>query len=103
MGYSVCLIFDLQWAPGLEKIEVSLLIPEHVINPGKLWFSIGLPVNWQLPIRPLYSNQAERLHLRPNSYFIFMFGFLLHRCHGVGDVFNIKRSPYVFNFCLVYV
>jgi hypothetical protein len=23
MGYSVCLIFDLQWAPGLDKIEVS--------------------------------------------------------------------------------
>jgi hypothetical protein len=26
IGYSVCLIFDLQWAPDSEKIEVSSVI-----------------------------------------------------------------------------
>jgi hypothetical protein len=101
MGYSVYLVFDLQWVPGSGKIEVSSLAPEHVINHGKFRFSIGLPADWQSPIGPLYSNQVERLHLRPNSCFIFMFGFLLHWCHEVGDVFNIKRLPYNFNFCLI--
>jgi hypothetical protein len=68
IGYSVCLIFDLQWAPGLGKIKVSSLAPEHIINPGELQFPIG----------PLCSNQAERLHLRHNSCFIFPFSILLH-------------------------
>jgi hypothetical protein len=31
-----------------------------------------------------------------------MFDFLLHRCHGVGDVLNMKISLYDFNFYLVY-
>jgi hypothetical protein len=78
MGYSVCLIFDLQWAPGSGKIEVSLLAPEHIINSGEFWFSIGLLADWQSPIGPLCSNQAERLHLQHNSCFIFLFGILLH-------------------------
>jgi hypothetical protein len=38
-----------------------------------------------------------------NSCFIFMCGFLLHWCRRVDDVFNMKRSPYDFNFCLLYV
>jgi hypothetical protein len=71
MEYFVYLVFDLQWAPDLEKIEISSLAPEHVINPGELRFSIGLPANWQSSIGPLCSNQAERLHLRHNSCFIF--------------------------------
>jgi hypothetical protein len=29
--------------------------------------------------------------------------FLLHWCRRVGDVFNMKRSPYGFNFCLLCV
>jgi hypothetical protein len=45
MGYTVCLVFDLQWVLGLEKIEVSSLAHEHVINPGELQFLIGLPAN----------------------------------------------------------
>jgi hypothetical protein len=32
-----------------------------------------------------------------------MCGFLLHWCHRVGDVFNIKRAPYDFNFYLLYI
>jgi hypothetical protein len=68
MCYSAYLVFDLQWAPGSGKIEVSSLAPEHVINSGEL----------QLPIGPLYSNQAERLYLRHNSCFIFLFDILLH-------------------------
>jgi hypothetical protein len=32
-----------------------------------------------------------------------MCGFLLHCCHVVGDVFNMKRSPYGFNFYLICV
>jgi hypothetical protein len=103
MCYSVYLIFDLQWIPSSWKIKMSSLAPEHGINSGKLRFPIGLSTDWQSLIEPLCLNQAERLHLRPNSYFIFMFSFLLHWCHGIGDVFNMKRSPYGFNFCLVYV
>jgi hypothetical protein len=57
--------------PGLEKFEVSSLAPEHIINHIKLRFSIGLSVDWQSLIGPLCSNQAERLHLRHNSWFIF--------------------------------
>jgi hypothetical protein len=67
MRHSVCLVFDIQWAPGSGKVEVSSLAPEHVNNPGELRFSVGLPADWQLPIGPLCSNQAERLHLRYNS------------------------------------
>jgi hypothetical protein len=102
LGYSVYLIFDLQWAPDSEKIEVSSLAPEHVINHGELQFPIGLLADWQSPIGPLYLNQAERLHLRHNSCCIFLFSILLHWCNGVGDVFNIKRSSYDFNFYLVH-
>jgi hypothetical protein len=32
-----------------------------------------------------------------------MCGFLLHWCRKIGDVFNMKRSPCGFNFCLLYV
>jgi hypothetical protein len=78
MGYSICLVFTLQWAPHSGKIEVSSLAPEHIINPGELRFSIGLLADWQSLIGPLCLNQAERLHLRHNSYFIFLFGILLH-------------------------
>jgi hypothetical protein len=59
IGYSICLIFDLQWAPDLEKIEVLSLAPEHVMNPGELQFPIELPADWQSSIGPLCSNQAE--------------------------------------------
>jgi hypothetical protein len=31
--------------PGLGKIEVSSLAPEHIINPGELRFPIGLPTD----------------------------------------------------------
>jgi hypothetical protein len=88
--------------PGLEKIEILSLAPEHIINPDELQFLIGLPTDWQSLIEPLYSNQAERLHLRHNSCFIFLFDVLLHWYHEVGDVFNMTRSPYDFNFYLIY-
>jgi hypothetical protein len=84
------------------NIEVSSLALEHVINPGELWFPIGLSADWQSLIRPFCSNQAKRLHLQHNNCFIFLFVILLHWCYGVGDVLNIKRSPYGFNLCLVY-
>jgi hypothetical protein len=42
MGYSGCLVFDLQCAR--IKIEVSSLASEHVIKPGELRFLIRLPV-----------------------------------------------------------
>jgi hypothetical protein len=64
--------------PDLGKIELSSLAPEHVINPSELRFLIGLSADWQSPIRPLCSNQVERLSLRHNNCFIFLFGFLLH-------------------------
>jgi hypothetical protein len=63
MDYSTWLILRLLWASGTEKIEISSLASEHVINPGELRFSIGLPADWQSPIEPLCSNQAKRLHL----------------------------------------
>jgi hypothetical protein len=63
MGYSGCLVFDFQWAPGPEKIELSPLAPEHIINPGEFRFPIGLLADWQPSIRPLSLNQTERLHL----------------------------------------
>jgi hypothetical protein len=87
--------------PGPRKIEVSSLAPEHVINHGELQLPIRLSADWQSPIGPL-SNQAKWLHLRHNSCFIFLFDILLHWCYGVGDVFNMKRSPSNFNFSLVY-
>jgi hypothetical protein len=45
MDCSACLVFDLQWAPNSEKIEMSSLASEHVIKPGELQFPIRLPVN----------------------------------------------------------
>jgi hypothetical protein len=45
MSYSVCLVFDLQWAPDSRKIKESSLLPGHVINPGELQFQIGLPAD----------------------------------------------------------
>jgi hypothetical protein len=62
MGCSAYLVFDLQWAPNSEKIEMSSLAPEHVIKPGELQFPIRLPVNWQSPIGLLCSDQADELH-----------------------------------------
>jgi hypothetical protein len=59
MDCSAWLIIHIYWGPGPEKIEVSSLAPKHVINPGELRFSIGLPADWQSPIGPLCSNQAE--------------------------------------------
>jgi hypothetical protein len=50
MGCPACLAFDLQWAPSSRKIDVSSLASQHVIKPGKLWFSIGLLVDWQSPV-----------------------------------------------------
>jgi hypothetical protein len=102
IDYSVCLIFDFKWTPNSEKIEISSLAPEYVINPGELRFPIRLPADWQSLIGPLCSNQAERLHLRHNSCFIFLFGILLHWCYRVGDVFNIKISLYDFIFYLIH-
>jgi hypothetical protein len=32
-----------------------------------------------------------------------MCGFLLHWCRRIGNVFNMKRSPYDFNFYLLYI
>jgi hypothetical protein len=61
MGWSVCLIFDIQWPLVQVKIEVSSLAPEHVIKPGKLQFPIGLPMNWKSPIGRLHLNQANQL------------------------------------------
>jgi hypothetical protein len=84
------------------KIEMSLLTLESIIKPGELWFSIGLSPDWQSQIGPLCSNQVDQFHLRYNSCFIFLFGILLHWYHRVGDVFNMKRSSYDFNFCLLY-
>jgi hypothetical protein len=81
--------------PVQATFQVSSLALEHVIKPGELRFLIGLPTDWQSTIGRLCSNQAD-------SCFIFLFGFFLHWCHGVGDVFNTKRSSYGFNFCLVY-
>jgi hypothetical protein len=78
IGRPACLVFDLQWAPGTGKFEVLSLAPKHVINSGELRFSIRLSVDWQSPIGPLCSNQAERLHLQHNTYFIFLFNILLH-------------------------
>jgi hypothetical protein len=78
MGYPACLVFNLQCPPVHAKFEVSSLAPEHVINPGELRFPIGLPTDGQSPIGPLCLNQAERLHLRHNSYIIFLFDILLH-------------------------
>jgi hypothetical protein len=109
--YLLCLIFSwvvlCGWsfifsASGPEKIEVSSLAPKHIINPDELWFLIGLPTDWQSPIGPLCSNQAEWLHLRHSSCIIFLFSILLHWCYRIGDVFNMKRSPYDFHFCLIY-
>jgi hypothetical protein len=44
MGYSGCLVFDLQCVLVRIKIEVSSLASEHVIKPGELRFLIRLPV-----------------------------------------------------------
>jgi hypothetical protein len=45
------------------KIEVSSLVPEHVVEPGELRFPIGLPVDWKSSIGHLHSNQADQLSL----------------------------------------
>jgi hypothetical protein len=73
------------------EIEVSSLAPKHIINPGELKFPIGLPTDWQSPIGPLCLNQAEWLHHRHNSGFIFLFDILFHWCYGVVDVLKIKK------------
>jgi hypothetical protein len=86
----------------LGKIDVSSLASEHIINPDELRFPIELPADWQSPIKPLCSNQVERLPLRHNNCLIFLFGFLLHWCHMIGDVFNMRKSSYGFNLCLLY-
>jgi hypothetical protein len=80
------------------KIEELLPAPEHIINPDKLRFLIRLPADWQSPIGPLYSDQADRLHIRHNSCFIFLFDFLHHQSHRVGKVFNINTSHVGFIF-----
>jgi hypothetical protein len=102
MDCPTCLVFDLQCPPIQAKFAVSSLALERIINPDELQFLIGLPVDWQSPIRRLCSDQADQLHFWKNNYFIFLFGILLHWYHGVGDVFNIKRSPNDFNFYHVY-
>jgi hypothetical protein len=63
MGWTVCLIFDIQCPLIQVKIEVSSLAPEHIIKSGELWFPIGLPVDWKSLIGRLYSNQADQLSL----------------------------------------
>jgi hypothetical protein len=63
MGWSVCLIFDIQWPLVRVKIKVSSLAPEYIIKPGELRFPIGLPVNWKSPIGRLCLNQADQLSL----------------------------------------
>jgi hypothetical protein len=63
VGWSACLIFDIQCPLVRVKIEVSSLTPEHVIKPGELRFLIGLPVDWKSPIGRLRSNQADQLSL----------------------------------------
>jgi hypothetical protein len=45
MGYSACLVFDLQWALVRAKIEVSSLAPKHVIKLDELRFLIELPTD----------------------------------------------------------
>jgi hypothetical protein len=62
MDCSVCLVFDLRWAPIQTKIEVLSLASEHVIKPDELRFLTGLPADWQSPIRHLCSDQADQLH-----------------------------------------
>jgi hypothetical protein len=44
MGWSGCLIFNIQCTLVWVKIKVSSLAPEHVIKYGELRFPIGLPV-----------------------------------------------------------
>jgi hypothetical protein len=63
MGWSACLIFNIQWPLVWVKIEVSSLAPEHVIKSGELRFPIGLLVDWKSPIGRLRSNQADQLSL----------------------------------------
>jgi hypothetical protein len=41
MGYSACLVFNIQRAPGSEKIEVSSLAIEYIINTGEISFRSG--------------------------------------------------------------
>jgi hypothetical protein len=88
--------------PVQAKNEVSSLALEHIIKPGELRVLIRL-----LQIGNHRSSASVRTKLID---FIFdrivvsssYLASLFTDCHEVGNVFNIKRSPYGFNFCLVY-
>jgi hypothetical protein len=63
MGWSVWLIFDIQWLLVQVKIEVLSLAPEHVIKLGEFRFPVRLPVDWKSLIERLRSKQADQWSL----------------------------------------
>jgi hypothetical protein len=46
-------------APGPEKIDISSVASEHIINPGELRFSIGLPADCNHRSDPLVRNKLS--------------------------------------------
>jgi hypothetical protein len=103
MGWSACLIFNIRWPPSSGEnwgvVTSPLNTSSNLVN-----FGSRSGYRWTGNHRSDASVRTKLINcLWYNSCFIFMCGFLPHWRRGVGDVFNMKSSPYGFNFCLLCV
>jgi hypothetical protein len=65
-------------------------------------FPIGLSADEQSLIRRLYLDQSDQFHFDRIIASSSCSSSFFTDVTGVGNVFNMKRSPYDFNFCFVY-
>jgi hypothetical protein len=103
MGWSACLIFNIRWPSSSGEnwgvVTSPLNTSSNLVN-----FGSRSGYRWTGNHRSDVSVRTKLINcLWYNSCFIFMCGFLPHWRRGVGDVFNMKSSPYGFNFCLLCV